>query len=79
MYYIDHLVMKKCRLLNTTLAFEYSTVDVQIDGNIDSIMNPSGGIIRADSIGELILDSDKVDPAKTKIICTSCGEKRESA
>lgn len=79
MCYIDHLVMKNCRLLNTTLAFEYSTVDAQIDGNIDSVMNPSGGIIRADSIGELIMESDKVDPEKTKIICTAYSEKKESA
>lgn len=69
MCYIENLVMKNCRLLNTTLAFEYSTVDAEIHGKIDSVMNPSGGIIRADEIGELILDKDKVDPARTKIIC----------
>lgn len=74
MCYIDHLTMKNCRLLNTTLAFEYSTVDAQIDGAIDSVMNPSGGIIRADSIGELILERDKVDPAKTRIICREDGD-----
>lgn len=69
MCYIENLVMKNCRLLNTTLAFEYSTVDAEIHGKIDSVMNPSGGIIRADEIGELILYKDKVDPARTKIIC----------
>ncbi len=69
MCYIDNLVMKNCKLINTTLAFEYSTVDVQIDGKIDSVMNPSGGRICADSIGELILEKDKVDPEKTRIIC----------
>lgn len=77
MCYIDNLVMKHCRLLNTTLAFEYSTVDVQIDGKIDSVMNPSGGTIRADSIGELILEKDKIDPEKTKIICSP--DKQECA
>lgn len=66
--YIDSLVMKNCRLLNTTLAFEYSTVDVQIDNVIDSVMNPSAGIIRAESIGELIMDETKIDPEKTQII-----------
>lgn len=66
--YIDNLVMKNCRLLNTTLAFEYSTVDAQINSTIDSIMNPAGGIIRADGIGELIMDETKVDPEKTQII-----------
>ena len=69
MCYIDNLVMKNCKLLNTTLAFEYSTVDAEITGKIDSIMNPSGGVIRADHIDELILEKDKVDPSKTKIIC----------
>lgn len=67
--YIENLVMKNCKLLNTTLAFEYSTVDVEIDGEIDSVMNPTSGTIFADSIGELILEKDKIDPEKTKIIC----------
>jgi hypothetical protein len=66
--YIDNLVMKNCRLLNTTLAFEYSTVDVQISSIIDSVMNPSGGVIRAEGIGELIMDETKIDPEKTQII-----------
>ena len=69
MCYIDHLVMKNCKLLDTTLAFEYSTVDAEITGKIDSVMNPSSGVIRADSIDELIVEADKVDPSKTKIIC----------
>ena len=66
--YIENLVMKNCRLPNTTLAFEYSTVDVEIVGGIDSVINPSGGVIRAESIGELIMESDRVDPGKTEII-----------
>ncbi len=69
MCYIDHLVMKNGKLLNTTLAFEYSTVDAEITGKIDSVMNPSGGVIRADRIDELIIEKDKVDPEKTRIIC----------
>lgn len=69
MCYIENLVMKNCKLLNTTLAFEYSDVDVQITGKIDSVINPSGGTIRAEEIDELILEPDRVDPSKTKIIC----------
>lgn len=69
MCYIENLVMKDCKLLNTTLAFEYSTVDAEISGTVDSVLNPAGGIIRADHIGELIIEKDKVDPDKTKIIC----------
>ena len=66
--FIENLVMKNCKLINTTLAFEYSTVDVDITGKIDSVKNPSGGVIRAHSIGELIMEKDKTDTGKTKII-----------
>lgn len=69
MCYIENLVMKNCKLLNTTLAFEYSTVDAEIDGKIDSVLNPLGGTLRADEIGELKIEQDKVNPGKTKIIC----------
>ncbi len=75
MCYIDHLVMKNCKLINTTLAFEYSTVDAQIDSKIDSVLNPSGGVIRADYIENLIIESDKVDPGKTTIICKNAEQK----
>lgn len=70
MCYIDNLVMKNCRLLNTTLAFEYSTVEADICSDIDSVLNPSGGTIRAHHIGNLILEKDKIDPNKTKITVT---------
>lgn len=71
MCYIENLRMVNCKLINTTLAFEYSTVDAQITGSIDSVLNPSGGTIRAEHIGELILEKDKVDPQKTTIICSN--------
>ncbi|MDE6852206.1 MAG: DUF3737 family protein [Lachnospiraceae bacterium] len=69
MCYIDNLVMKNCKLINTTLAFEYSTVDAEITGKIDSVMNPRSGTIRADAIEELIIEKDKVDPSGIKIYC----------
>ena len=67
--YIENLVMKNCKLKNTTLAFEYSTVQAEIEGEIDSVLNPSGGRITADKIGQLILEKDRIDPEKTVIIC----------
>jgi hypothetical protein len=70
MCYIDNLVMKNCKLINTTLAFEYSTVEADIVGKIDSVLNPSGGRISAESIDELIIEKDKVNPEKTKIMLT---------
>lgn len=79
MCYIDNLVMKNCRLLNTTLAFEFSTVDVEIEGRIDSVMNPSGGCIQAESIGELIIEKDKVNPDKTVITCRADNSTEQKA
>lgn len=69
MCYIDNLVMKNCKLINTTLAFEYSTVEVEINGKVDSVMNPSAGTIKADCIGTLVMQRDLVDTDKTKIVC----------
>ena len=68
MCYIDNLVMKNCKLLNTTLAFEYSDVDADIVGSVDSVLNPKSGIIRADRIDDLKIEKDRVDPTKTRII-----------
>lgn len=76
MCYIDNLIMKNCKLINTTLAFEYSDVDVEIIGNVDSVINPSNGVIKADSIGTLIMQKDMVDVTKTKIICSSIREEK---
>ncbi len=69
MCYIDNLNIKNCKLVNTTLAFEYSRVDADIISEIDSVFNPGGGTIRAPKIRELIMEKDTVDPDRTKIIC----------
>lgn len=67
--YIENLTMKNCKLINTTLSFEYSVnIDAQIDGGVDSVINPSSGTIKADFIKDLILEKDKVDVSKTEII-----------
>ena len=68
MCYMENLVMKNCKLLNTTLAFEYSTVDVEVDGPIESVKNPSAGVIKAEKIKELILEEQEIDPSQTTII-----------
>ncbi|MDR2930279.1 MAG: DUF3737 family protein [Propionibacteriaceae bacterium] len=73
--YVDNLVMRDCHLINTTLAFEYSSVDVIIDGAIGSVINPNSGVIKADSIGELILDPERIDPGLTRIILTDSGDR----
>ena len=68
MCYMDNVVLENCKLINTTLAFEYSNVNATIKGSVDSVFNPSSGIIKADKIKELIMDETKVDPSKTKIV-----------
>lgn len=69
MCFIENLVLKNCKLLNTTLAFEYSTVDAECISHIDSIKNPWGGTIKAKSVGEIILEESQVDTSKTTVIC----------
>lgn len=68
MCYIDNLVMKNCKLINTTLSFEYSTnIEAQLTGAVNSVFNPASGTIEADFIEELIMEKDRVNPEKTII------------
>ena len=68
MCYIDKLDMINCKLLNTNLAFErVKDVNAEIKTSIDSVKNPYNGKITAKSIGEIILDTDIVDPKATII------------
>ena len=66
--YMNNLTLKNCTLNKTDLAFEYSTVNAEVTGRIDSIKNPISGRICAESIGEIIIDEDLVDKSKTEII-----------
>lgn len=75
MCYMDNLKMINCKLINTTLCFEYSSVDAEISSKIDSVFNPTSGRIVAEHIDELIIEKDKVDPTKTIIICKDKEEK----
>ena len=77
MCYIDNLVMKNCKLINTTLAFEYSNVDADISSAIDSVFNPGAGTIRAERIGELIIEKDKIDPSLTRIVCNEVAKESD--
>lgn len=68
MCYIENLTLRNCRLIDTSLAFEYSTVDVESVTRIDSVLNPTAGIIRAPGIGELTLDPERIDPSATTVV-----------
>ena len=67
MCYMKNVKLVNCKLLNTNLAFEYSTVDAEINSNIDSVKNPISGKIYAKSIGEVILDENLIDKSLTDI------------
>ena len=69
--------MRDCRLIDTTLAFEYSSVDAEITSGVDSVLNPAGGTISAPYIGELILERDLIDPGKTRIVCREVAKRTD--
>lgn len=66
--YAHNLVMENCTMADDAdLAFEYSTVQAQINGHITSVKNPKGGFITAGSIGEIIIDEHCEQPGECKI------------
>ena len=67
MCYMENIKMVNCKLLNTDLCFEFSTVDAEITTPIISVKNPISGRIHAAEIGEIILEDHLIDPEKTKI------------
>ncbi|MBQ9411481.1 MAG: DUF3737 family protein [Oscillospiraceae bacterium] len=75
--YAENLTLKNCKLINTTYAFEYSSVDAAVTSRIDSVLNPGSGVLRAPEIGELILEADRIDPAKTEIDCPAVRRRPE--
>jgi hypothetical protein len=52
--YCKDLKLINCTMEGTDLSFEYSDVEAQIRGHIDSVKNPRSGSITADSVGEVI-------------------------
>jgi len=62
--YCENLVLENCRFdPDANLAFEYSSVQATIQGAIPSVKNPTSGFIKADSIGQVILDENIKKPA----------------
>lgn len=74
MCYIDYLVIENGTMLNTDLAFEYSTIDVDVTTVIDSVKNPISGKIKAKGIGEIILDDEEIIASNTKYELDKVGE-----
>ena len=53
--YCKDLTLINCTMEGTDLSFEYSDVQADVNGHIDSVKNPRSGLITADSVGEIIL------------------------
>ena len=68
--YIKGLKMVNCKLLDTTLCFEYcEDIEADIIDEIVSIKNPTSGIIKAKAVKEIIINENSRDYGKkTKII-----------
>lgn len=61
--YNTGLILENCEFMDDCdLAFEYSTIDAEVINHIVSIKNPLGGIIKAKSIGDIILDENCRNP-----------------
>lgn len=59
--YCKNLKLVNCTMDGTDLSFEYSDVDAEISGHVDSVKNPASGKIIADSIGQIILEDAVID------------------
>ena len=74
--YCSGLKLIGCTMDGCDLSFEYSDVEADIGGCIDSVKNPRSGHITADSIGEIIR-SDSVMPCECVITERTKGGKAE--
>ena len=68
--YIKNLKMINCKLLDSTLTFEYcENIDADIVDEIESIINPTSGVIRCKGCKDLIINENSRDLNKSmKII-----------
>ncbi len=65
--YCKDLTLIDCTMEGCDLSFENSTVKATVKGHIDSVKNPLQGSIEADTIGEIILDTEKAKAAHCQI------------
>ena len=67
--YATDLVLENCEFMdNCDLAFEFSTVDAEVKNHIVSVKNPLEGIIRAQSIGQIIIDENSRNTEACQIL-----------
>lgn len=65
--YCKGLKMQNCTMENCDLAFEYSQIEADVKGTIDSVKNPESGMIVCDGVGEIIM-RDAVYPCDGKVV-----------
>lgn len=54
--YCEGLKLINCKMIDCDLAFEKSDVEADINSSVVSIKNPRSGIIKVESVGEIIMD-----------------------
>ena len=72
--YMDGVTLVNCKLINTDLAFEYSSVSADICSSVVSVKNPISGRIAAHSIGDIIMEPERVDTSKTEIVTSEVAD-----
>lgn len=66
--YCTDLVLENCTFAeDCDLAFEDSIVKATINGPVTSVKNPRSGVIKAQSFGNIVIDSNILPPANCKI------------
>ena len=55
--YCKNLKLINCEMIDSDLAFEYSSVNATVNSHIDSIKNPRKGLIICESCGEVIKEN----------------------
>lgn len=75
--YCKNLKLVGCTMENADLAFEYSEVEADIQGHVDSIKNPRSGTIVVDHVGEIIQE-DAVMECEGEIIIREQKEREKN-
>lgn len=65
--YCKALKLINCTMQDCDLAFEYSEVEADIKGRIDSVKNPKSGTITCEEVGEVIM-GDAVMPCEGQVV-----------
>lgn len=67
--YCKGLILEDCTMEETDLSFERSEVNVTVIGRIEGVKNPLKGRIKADEIGDLLMEEEYVNTEDTIIQC----------